>query len=127
MPDAVHRRIRRAVYGEDYPEGVDPYSFISRSELDLLATQLRLGPGDLFADLGCGRGGPGLWLAAKTGADLVGVDISAVAVQAATARAGDLGLGGRARLQLGSFADTGPDTGGVAALTHLDALTFSPH
>ena len=38
------------------------------------------------AFLGCGRGGPGLWLAQQAGAALVGVDLSPVAVDQAAAR-----------------------------------------
>jgi SAM-dependent methyltransferase len=126
VPDNVQRRVCRAVYADEYPEGVDPYSFVSRSELHLLAGELRVGPGDLLGDLGCGRGGPGLWLAAQTGANLVGVDISAVALQAATARAAALGLNRRARYQLGSFADTGLSTGALDAVVSIDALIFAP-
>jgi ubiquinone/menaquinone biosynthesis C-methylase UbiE len=122
----AQRRIERAVYGEEYPEGVDPYSFISRTELHLLAEELRVGAGEVLGDLGCGRGGPGLWLAAKTGADLVGVDISAVALEAAAARAVELGLGNRVRYQLGSFADTGLPTASLDAVVSIDALIFAP-
>jgi SAM-dependent methyltransferase len=124
--DNAHRRIWRAVFGDEYPEGIDPYSFVSRTELDLMARELRVGPGDLLGDLGCGRGGPGLWLAAKTGVDLIGVDISAVALQAAAARAEALGLKGRARYQQGSFADTGLSAGALDAIVSIDALIFAP-
>jgi SAM-dependent methyltransferase len=117
VPDNAQRRVGRAVYADEYPEGVDPYSFVSRSELHLLADELRVGPGDLLGDLGCGRGGPGLWLAAQTGASLVGVDVSAVALEAAAARATALGLSRRAlglsrraQYRVGSFADTGLST-----------------
>lgn len=122
----VRRRVWREVYGEEYPEEIDPYSFVSRSELSLLREELRVGPGDLFGDLGCGRGGPGLWLAAQTGADLVGVDISEVALSAAAARAAELGLGSRAHYRLGSFADTGLATAALDAVVSIDALIFAP-
>lgn len=126
MPDNAQRRVWRAVYGDDYPEGVDPYSFISRSELDLLAHELRVGRGDLLADFGCGRGGPGLWLAGKTGANLVGVDVSSVALDAAAARARGLGLGGRVDYRLASMAETALPGGGVDAIVSIDALIFVP-
>jgi SAM-dependent methyltransferase len=126
VADNAHRRIWRAVFGDEYPEGIDPYSLVSRTELDLMTRELRVGPGDLLGDLGCGRGGPGLWLAAKTGADLLGVDISAVALQAAAARAEALGLKGQARYQQGSFADTGLSSGALDAIVSIDALIFAP-
>lgn len=126
VADNAQRRIWRAVYGEEYPEGVDPYSFVSRSELHLLNRELQIGPGNVLGDVGCGRGGPGLWLAAHTGADLVGVDISAVALNAASARAAALGLSGRAHYQLGSFAETGLSTAALDAVVSIDALIFAP-
>jgi SAM-dependent methyltransferase len=124
--DNVQRRIWRSVYGDEYPEGVDPYSFVSLSELHQLRDSLRVGDGDTFGDLGCGRGGPGLWLAARTGADLVGIDISPVALEAAAERAETLGLTGKTRYQHGSFADTGLPAASLDAVVSVDALIFAP-
>lgn len=41
----TRQRIRREVYGDEYPEDVDPRSFITRTELRSLADALRVGPG----------------------------------------------------------------------------------
>jgi hypothetical protein len=38
----VQERVWREVFGDDYPEGVDPYSFVTRSELDRFARDLAL-------------------------------------------------------------------------------------
>ena len=122
----TQRSVWRAVMGEEYPEEVDPHSYVSWTELRLLGDQLRVGAGNVLVDVGCGRGGPGLWLAAHTGADLVGVDISSVALQAAGVRAAELGLGTRARFQLGSFADTGLGTACVDGIVSIDAFLFAP-
>ncbi len=126
VPDNVQRRIWRAVYRDEYPEGVDPYSFVSRSELHQVRDELRVGAGDVLGDLGCGRGGPGLWLAALTGADLVGVDISPVALDAAATRADHLGLGDRTHYRQGTFADTGLPDAALDAIVSIDALIFAP-
>lgn len=48
--------------------------------MELLAALLGLDAGGLLVDLGCGRGGPGMWLAQHSGANLVGVDASVVAI-----------------------------------------------
>src|SRR5207248_36766 len=56
----------------DLPPQVEPFSFVSAGLLRHVARALDLSsPGQMLADLGCGRGGPGLWLARETGASLV--------------------------------------------------------
>ena len=64
---AVRERIWREVYGPEYPDGVDPFSYISVTELQLFARETRVGGGQCLVDIGCGRGGPGLWVAARPG------------------------------------------------------------
>ena len=124
-PSAVAERVWRGVFGAEYPAGLDPYSYVSVSELERFATDARVGPSDTIADLGCGRGGPGLSVAMATGANLVGIDISSSALQAARERATALGLDVRARFQEGSFEDTGLSDGSVDALMSVDAFLFS--
>src|SRR5207302_1339153 len=65
------RRIWLEAYGNDYSQEVEPYSFVTLTLLRRIAQQLRVGPGQSFADLGCGRGGPGLWVARELGASLI--------------------------------------------------------
>lgn len=83
--------------------------------------------GDVLVNLGCGRGGPGLWLAEEAGAHLIGLDFSAVAVAQAARRAG---LGGdRAghrsrRFQQGDLIATGLSNGVADAAVSIDALHF---
>ena len=79
------------------PAQVEPFSFVSAGLLRHVLQAAGLAPGQTLADLACGRGGPGLWLARETGASLVGVDFSPVAVEQATHRAALFGLAGRAR------------------------------
>ena len=80
----------------DLPSQVEPFSFVSTGLLRHVAQGLDLSPGQTLVDLGCGRGGPGLWLAQQADAALVGVDFSPVAVSQATHRAALFGLAGRA-------------------------------
>jgi hypothetical protein len=74
---AVEQRIWRQVFGDEYPEGLDIYSFVTVSELTRISVDVQLRSGDVLLDMACGRGGPGIWVAAHTGARLVGVDIAA--------------------------------------------------
>src|SRR5262252_4047695 len=89
---AVTQRVWREVYGAEYPEGVEPYSYVSRSELTRFCREIGINGTGHLLDIGCGRGGPGLWVAANTGARLTGIDIAATALEAAEQRAHSLGL-----------------------------------
>jgi SAM-dependent methyltransferase len=122
----VQRRAWREVYGEEYPEGVDPYSYVSVTELHRFAEELRVGADDQLLDVGCGRGGPGLWVAAKTRARLLGLDVADNAVIAARSRAAELDLAGKADYRVGSFEDTGLEHAAVDAIMSVDALLFTP-
>lgn len=124
-PSVVADRVWRRVFGDEYPVGLDPFSFVSRSELERFASETGVGEGDTIADLGCGRGGPGLWVAMATGARLVGVDIAENVLDAARGRARSMGLGARADFKQGSFDDTGLAEGAVDAVMSVDALLFA--
>ena len=123
-PSRVAERVWRSVYGDEYPDGVDPFSYVSRSELARFAGEVDLGAGDTLVDVGCGRGGPGLWVAAAAGARLVGIDIAEAALEAARARAARMGAD--ATFRLGAFEATGLDDGAVDAVMSVDALLFTP-
>jgi ubiquinone/menaquinone biosynthesis C-methylase UbiE len=112
--------------GPDYPDDFYHISFLTLAELRRLATDLRLSPGMTFADLACGMGGPGLWLARETGANLIGIDLSEVGVLQATRRAEALGLSGTTRFATGAFEQTGIPTATVDAVMSVDALQYSP-
>ena len=112
--------------GPDFPEEFGHVSFVTLDQLQRMATELRLGPGQTLVDLGCGRGGPALWMARETGANLIGVDLSSVAVQQAGARAAELGLAGQARFVVGTFADTGLQAGSADGAMSEDAIQYVP-
>src|SRR5215471_12076047 len=73
------RRLYLAAYGEQYPAETGTDGYITLRELRVMADALHVGRGQKIVDLGCGRGGPGRWIAQATGAALVGIDISDVA------------------------------------------------
>jgi len=121
----TQERIWREVLGDEYPEGIDPYSYVSRSELERFAAESRVGPGDVLVDVGCGRGGAGLWVSGATGAALVGIDIAESALVAARERADAMGRTD-ATFQRGEFESTGLDDGSADAVMSIDALLFTP-
>ena len=112
--------------GLDFPEEFGHISFVTVPQLQRMAAELRLNPGDRLADLGCGLGGPALWMTRETGANLVGIDLSPVAVEEASKRAAELGLAERAQFYQGFFADTGLDENSVDGAMSEDAIQYAP-
>ena len=109
----------------DLPPEVEPFSFVSADLLCHVAQALHLSPGQTLVDLGCGRGGPGLWLAREAHVSLVGVDFSPVAVAQATHRAALFRLADRARFIVGDLTRTRlPDASADAAVS-IDAFHFA--
>jgi SAM-dependent methyltransferase len=122
----VEARVWATVFGDEYPAELEPYSYTSRSELAEISTSVQVGQHDLLVDVGAGRGGPGLWVAATTGASYLAVDIAPTALAAVTERAARLGLADRARTAEGSFEDLPLADGEASAVMSIDALLFSP-
>jgi len=106
----------------DLPPEVEPLSFVSVGLLGHVADALALSPGQTLVDLGCGRGGPGLWLAQSQGVSLIGVDFSPVGVQQANDRAVLFGLADTARFVVGDLAATGLAASSADAVVSIDAL-----
>lgn len=86
---------------------------------------LNLSPDDTLLDLACGRGGYGLEIAARTGARLVGVDISTEAVRQAGEQAERLGRA--ADFRVGELEASGLEAGSVEAVLCVDAIQFAEH
>jgi ubiquinone/menaquinone biosynthesis C-methylase UbiE len=122
----LRRLWREHAEGPDFPDEFGHISFTTLAELQRMSGLLRLSPGDTLVDVGCGRGGPALWMSRETGARLIGVDLSPVAAQQATARAADLGLVEQATFVAAPFVDTGLDAGFADAVMSEDALQYAP-
>ncbi|WP_042391811.1 class I SAM-dependent methyltransferase [Streptacidiphilus carbonis] len=119
-------RLVEQAFGEEYPAQVEPSSSCTWSVLAEMVRRLRLAPGELLVDLGCGRGGTGLWLARALATRLIGVDLSPVGVKLAAARATDFLPEGRARFQVGTFESTGLPDACADGVVSMDALPFAP-
>ncbi|MEX2247789.1 MAG: methyltransferase domain-containing protein [Dehalococcoidia bacterium] len=117
---------RAHALGEGYPEGFEHISFLTLAEMRRMAEELRLAAGASLVDLGCGMGGPGLWIARETGAGLTGIDLSGVAVEHARRRAEGRGLSAVARFATGSFAQTGLIAASADGAMSVDALQYAP-
>ena len=87
------KNIWRSVYAEEYPEEVGfPYSFITKTELKQIVSAIAINSHSTFIDIACGQGDISLWIAQQTGASIIGVDYSKVAIQHAIAEAKKRGL-----------------------------------
>jgi predicted TPR repeat methyltransferase len=118
------RRLYLEAFGEEYPADEATDGYITRSELREMVGTLHVGPGQTIADLGCGRGGPGQWIACATGAALVGIDFSGVALEQARARACRLGI--TSAYKSASFDATGLDPASVDGALSIDVIWPSP-
>jgi SAM-dependent methyltransferase len=119
------RRLWSEAMGDQYPAEVDPFSSCTWWLLGRLVAALRLPAGGRLVDLGCGRGGPGLWLARALSASLVGIDFSPVAVELAAQRAPEFLGSGRAEFRQATFERTGLADASVDGVVSVDALPFA--
>jgi len=105
------------------PPGVETDGVLTWSALPAVTDALALRPGGTLLDLACGRGAWGVELAARTGAHLVGVDFSRVALDVATRRAA--GRGVDATYVVGSLTATGLPDASVDAAVCVDSVQFA--
>lgn len=85
-PTEATHAVERAVIGTDW--GANGYT--TRDQADRLGHLLGLEPGRRLLDVGSGRGWPGLYLAAKSGADVVLTDLPIEGLRLALRRAEQL-------------------------------------
>jgi SAM-dependent methyltransferase len=102
------------------PEAVSN-SLLTWAGIAEVAAALRLAPGQVLVDLACGRGGYGREIARRTGARLVGLDFSAVAVTIAARGA----RRGHAQFCVADFTALGLRDHSANAAMCIDAVQFS--
>jgi SAM-dependent methyltransferase len=113
-------------YGGPFPAEFAHISFLTLDELQGMAHHLALGEGSVLVDLACGAGGPGLWIAAHSGASVIGVDPSPAGLAQARTRAEQVALADRSLYQQGTFASTGLGNGVADAAVSVDAIPYAP-
>ena len=100
------------------PPQVVSNSLLTGAGIAEVAAALQVAPGQILIDLACGRGGYGREVARRTGARLVGLDFSAVAVTiAAHGRPGS-----RARFCVSDFTALGVRDHSADAVMCIDAI-----
>jgi SAM-dependent methyltransferase len=112
-------------YGSAFPAEFAHISFLTISELRGLADHLALATDAVLVDLACGAGGPGLWVAAQSGASLIGIDPSSAGLGEARKRAEQVGISDRAHYQDGTFAGTGLADSTADGVLSIDAIQYA--
>lgn len=113
-----------AVDGRVAP-GFEHISFSPVEELERLAVELDVQDGDRLADIACGAGGPGMWVAERSGASLVGLDLSEVGARLAADRAAEREMDASAFV-VGSATAVGFVDACMAGAMSIDALQYVP-
>jgi SAM-dependent methyltransferase len=92
---AVSAELRQAIYGEDIGQN----SWLTADEYRTYAAWLHLTAASHVLEVGCGSGGPALFLARTTGAQVTGVDVNEHGIAQANRLAQEQRLAGRVRFQ----------------------------
>ena len=113
--------VRRAL---GLPSDMDASGMLPWAGVTEVAAALNLAPGQLLVDLGCGRGGYSLEIARQTGARLLGLDFSPVAVATARGRTASADIAGRAAFCVGNMTAAGVGTGAADAVVCIETIMF---
>ena len=81
-------QVRRETYGDDFGQS----SWVTAAEYRRFFQLLRLTAGDHVLDVGCGSGGPALFLAREVGCRVTGVDLNGAGIRAGLTLARQAGL-----------------------------------
>ena len=107
------------------PPGFCSNSLLTWEGIGEVTEALQVTAGESLVDVGCGRGSYGIEVARRTGACLVGVDFSSVALEQARSDAARELLAGHARFTIGTLTATDLPTGSASALMCIDAVQFA--
>ena len=91
----AQEQVRRETYGEDFGQS----SWVTADEYRCFWRRLELGPTDHVLDVGCGSGGPAVFLAGEVGCQVSGVDIHEAGIRAGQTLVRQAGLHEQVRLR----------------------------
>ena len=103
--NTTFRNIYRDVFGPEFAEESDPCGFTTKTDIENIKHHLDLKPGEKLVDIACGRGGNGLVVARDLKTQLVGIDLSTKAIEAAKLRIEHFGMQGHAEFLAGDMRE----------------------
>ena len=107
------------------PPELQSTSLLTWTGIGEVTGALSLRADGLLVDVACGRGGYGIEVARRSGARLLGVDFSEVALAAARSSAARLLPAARAEFRAGTLTATGLPAGVADGLMCVDAVQFA--
>jgi SAM-dependent methyltransferase len=121
--NTVHDAVRRETYGHD----IGQTSWLTVGEYDRLLPLLGLTADSHVIEIASGSGGPALYMARSTGAQVTGLDVNDHGIQTSNELAARAGLGNRVRFQLGDANSRAPfDENTFDALVCMDSMNHFP-
>jgi SAM-dependent methyltransferase len=121
--DALSVQLRQEIYGEDIGQN----SWLTADEYRTWLAWLKLAPKAHTLEVGCGSGGPALFLARETGAQVTGVDVDEQGVAQANRMAQELGMAERAQFQQADASQPLPfEDATFDAVLSVDAINHLP-
>jgi SAM-dependent methyltransferase len=119
----AQEQVRRETYGEDFGQS----SWVTGHEYRRFFHLLGLTAADHVLDVGCGSGGPAVFLARELGCRVTGVDVNEAGIQAGLTLARQAGLEGQVGFRRADVRDPLPfPDGAFDAIVCLDAMCHLP-
>lgn len=120
---ALYAEIRREAFGEDIGQN----SWLTAEEQDRFLGWLDLSPGTSLLDVACGSGGPALYIAAKTGTSVIGIDVHEQGIATGNALAAQRAMSKVAEFRVVNAAQPLPFSDSTFdAITCIDAINHLP-
>jgi cyclopropane fatty-acyl-phospholipid synthase-like methyltransferase len=111
--------VRLDTYGDDFGQS----SWVTADEYRRFFRLLHLGPNDHVLDVGCGSGGPALFLAREVGCRVTGVDFNDAGIQARRALVQQAGLENQIDFRHADIRDILPfPDGAFSAIVSIDVM-----